>query len=202
MKTMGLTILILLGIMIFCSCEKTKEVWICYEETYCANPWNYNDTIVSESEKVKIIKNYFLSQNIEIKDIQITSENPAQVCNACSCLSGNVIRCKVDEKEVDIMQKKGFYNCEAIQRLWVYYDETYCDDPWYSLNDSVVENQKAEIIKNYFLSQNIVIQNIEISIHNEPQLCSACSCLTGNRIRCEVYSKDLTIMQSKGFTKE
>lgn len=195
---------VLFSIVVFCSCEKTKEVWLCYDETYCANPWNYNDTIITGSEKSGIIKSYFLSQNIEIKDIQISAENPPQLCNACGCLSGNVIRCKVDEKDVDAMQEKGFYNCEASQKVWVYYDETYCADPWHRANDSIQiqENQKLEIIKNYFWAENVNIINIEINKHHSPQICNACSCLTGNRIRCEIYPKDLTVIQSNGFIKE
>ena len=117
MKKIKFILLISLGLFILYSCDKTKEIWVCYDETYCADPWriiNDSDSLTEiqiKEQKMENIENYFRAKNVELKNLAIRFESVPQECNACNCLSGNVICCKIEKEDFDIMEEEGFYRC-------------------------------------------------------------------------------------------
>lgn len=79
--------------------------------------------------------------------------------------------------------------CKKISyRQWVYYDETGCTDPW-GVYVNKPESEKIDAIEHYFNEKNIKLFKIEILNDGTIDLCKACFCRTGERIKCKVKKK-------------
>ncbi len=81
--------------------------WVYYKETYCADIWTNDD--LKEIDEEKNIEAYFKSIDIKILEIQISNDSVPELCKACFCKTGRIIKCKVKTKDVAEMQNKGFY---------------------------------------------------------------------------------------------
>lgn len=89
-------------------------------------------------------------------------------------------------------------SCEkTTNTTWVYYNETYCADPWEQANVSK-EEKKNNIVK-YFKEQGIKIYAIEILNDGTPEMCEACHCKSGVRIKCKVKKKEVEAMLNVNF---
>lgn len=78
----------------------------------------------------------------------------------------------------------------------VLYNQTYCLDSWgYTDNDKELTDK----IIDYFMAVNIEISNVKIDNKGTPQLCNACSCLSGKRIIAKVSINDLNSIKEYGF---
>ncbi len=99
-------LLFILTAIIFTSCQKEK-VWVKYLETQCADPWAVNYTL-PDTEKVEAIKEYFAAEGVEVFHVTIEAMHEPAACLACSCTSGNVISCRVKEKDMAVMKAHGF----------------------------------------------------------------------------------------------
>jgi len=88
--------------------------------------------------------------------------------------------------------------CEKLVKTsWVYYDESYCADPWG--NNSVQTDEKKENIETHFKDKGIKIFKVEILDDRTPESCFSCRCKTGNRIKCKIKERDVTEMENEGF---
>ena len=78
----------------------------------------------------------------------------------------------------------------------VFYNQTQCADIWgYADNNE----ELADKIVDYLKSVNIQISNVKIDNKGTPQLCNACSCLSGKRIITKVSENDLNSIKEYGF---
>lgn len=80
---------------------------------------------------------------------------------------------------------------------WMYYEETYCSDPWEKIGPTD-EERKQEIAK-YLQSKGVDVLEIKITSEGNQQHCYACHCTTGELIKCEILNKDITKLQTLGF---
>lgn len=92
-------------------------------------------------------------------------------------------------------------SCEKLVKTsWVYYDETYCADPW---GHSTTEySRKIKDIEAYFKEKKIRIFKTEILHDRVMEMCHSCGCKSGNRIRCKIKSKDKSEMIDLSFYEE
>jgi len=93
--------------IILTSCQKEK-VWVHYTETQCADPWG--GYTAPDEEKVIAIREYFATEGVQVYHVTIEAMHQPAVCMACSCTSGNVINCRVREKDLPVMLSHGFSN--------------------------------------------------------------------------------------------
>lgn len=80
---------------------------------------------------------------------------------------------------------------------WVYYDETYCSDPWGEIG--ATDGERKEGIAEYLQSEGLNIFRIEITNEGDEQFCYACHCTTGKLIKCEILEKDFSEIETLGF---
>lgn len=85
---------------------------------------------------------------------------------------------------------------DATEAVFVLYHQTYCSDPWESVENN---RELVDKIKTYFASEYIDISNLKIDYKGTPQDCFACSCLTGKRIILKVNKNDLDAIKVYGF---
>lgn len=91
-----------------------------------------------------------------------------------------------------------FSGCKKTQdTIWVYYDETYCSDPWGDIGTSDAERKEG--IAKYLQGEGINIFRIEITNEGNEQFCYACHCTTGKFIKCEISEEDISEIKALGF---
>ena len=83
--------------------------------------------------------------------------------------------------------------------IWVYYDETYCADKWGVAN--VPDKEKIKNIKKHLRKQHIQVFKVEIIGDGTLEVCKACFCKTGKRIRCKINEDDLPKAINEKFYK-
>jgi len=104
-KMKHLTLFLALTALSLTSCQREK-VWVKYLETQCADPWGgYTQP---DAEKTAAIKAYFSGQGVEVFHVTMEALHGPDACMACECLSGNVISCRVSEKDLPVMLDHGF----------------------------------------------------------------------------------------------
>ena len=88
--------------------------------------------------------------------------------------------------------------CEKLVKTsWVYYDETYCSDPWG--NADVDDAKKPDNVEKYFKGKKIRIFKVEILSDGMMDSCYSCGCKSGKRIRCKIKTKDKSEMKAVNF---
>jgi len=96
---------------IFSSCEEDEivesQIDFLFKETYCANPW---DSLISpEWTREQLIDSYLTVQlNVEYSNLLITDDGVVQDCEACFCLSGNIIRLSAEDEFSEVLLGAGF----------------------------------------------------------------------------------------------
>jgi putative hemolysin len=96
------------------SCQKEQAepeaqpeplVDVAYAQTYCADKWQQART---PADLVNVATAYLKQQGINLEKVQAAQENPPQLCNACQCKSGVVLRAQVQPKDVAALEALGF----------------------------------------------------------------------------------------------
>jgi hypothetical protein len=86
---------------------------------------------------------------------------------------------------------------EEVDTVWMYYDETYCYDPWGHFD--VLEQEKKVNIENYFNDLNVEVFEIEISEENLPDDCFSCGCHSGFTIKCRILLEGVNVLINEEF---
>jgi len=102
-----------------------KNTWINMDPIQClGNPWEFdwlkkNNNQYSkypignprkiENQEIKIIKEFYKNQNINIFDIKSTSLN-VDTCSACSCPQGYKLYVSVSKEDAEKMVRMGWGN--------------------------------------------------------------------------------------------
>lgn len=96
------------AILIFASCSKEDALqtnWYTYNETKCADPWGHSSNV----SPLVALEGHLAQLEIETEDTEYNAQGTeAQLCEACSCLSGGVFRVKIDEAFQDQLEALGF----------------------------------------------------------------------------------------------
>lgn len=91
-----------------------------------------------------------------------------------------------------------FNSCEKLtDTTWVYYDETWCMDPWG--NADIEKSEKIKKIQKYLKDKKI--KAFEVNIVNDGTMdpCDACHCKSGKRIHSKIKENDLNKAINEGF---
>ena len=101
----------MLGVFaVFSSCDDTdtvdSQVDFLFKETYCANPW---DIITPEWTREQLIS-YYLSDvlDVEYSDLNITYDGVQEDCEACTCLTGILVRITAEDEFSEVLLENGF----------------------------------------------------------------------------------------------
>ncbi|MDX1651883.1 MAG: hypothetical protein R3277_05290 [Brumimicrobium sp.] len=89
-----------------CGWNKKNEVCMYFQETQCANPWDFYST--DEEEYLNKIEAYLESKGIEVLRILRKMNGPEIVCMACSCPSGATIYIQTTNSDVIKAENQGF----------------------------------------------------------------------------------------------
>jgi len=93
-----------------------------------------------------------------------------------------------------------FNNCEeSDDRIWLWYAETYCSDPWGEV--SAAEEVREQEILQFLKSEGINVFQIEIMDGGTVEHCRACHCTTGKLIKCRLRDTEVGSMKAIGFFK-
>lgn len=91
-----------------------------------------------------------------------------------------------------------FNSCEKFtDTTWMYYDETYCADPWGQ--NTVPDDDKKKNVEKYLENKDIKIFKVEITSDGTPENCYSCGCKTGKRIKCKIKESDVSAMKNENF---
>jgi hypothetical protein len=101
-----LIVLSALLLLVFSGCIKPKMSWVYYDETRCADKWEYTHN----NERLKEnFTTYYKSQGVRIYEVEIFSDGAAETCSECSCKTGRRFKAKVKKSEVKNLKNAGFY---------------------------------------------------------------------------------------------
>ena len=96
-------------LILYASCSKDDDsaefAYALYNQTSCADIWGYSNDKDELAEKVT---DYFETETIEILDVNFDNEGTAQLCNACTCLTGMRILIKVKIDDINAIKDYGF----------------------------------------------------------------------------------------------
>jgi hypothetical protein len=79
-----------------------------YAETYCSDPWERGAT---DSLTLRNLSTYLTTHRIDFRTVGIQKTDAPEVCNACSCKTGNrlsVTFLMLNDSTVSKMQQLGF----------------------------------------------------------------------------------------------
>ncbi len=73
-----------------CNSKKCNtEVWMRYDETQCANPWQFNWFAPPTDEQLAgAVRGYLQEREINILEIRTRRDKEVISCEACTCLNG------------------------------------------------------------------------------------------------------------------
>ncbi len=81
------------------------SVKVTYAQTQCADHWGQaNDPQLLASKA----STYLTQKGVQVYSISATTAGPAQVCNACTCLTGNVVEAYVAQADLPAVLSLGF----------------------------------------------------------------------------------------------
>lgn len=87
---------------------------------------------------------------------------------------------------------------EVKDTVRVYYDETFCADPWGGLN-SDSEDEKKTKIENYFIDLEIELFEIKKTEVNSPETFFLCVAKTGYIFEFKIREEDVDTLINEGF---
>lgn len=99
--------LIVFSLLTISSCNKLNVLWVKYDETQCADSWDYSEN----NEVLKTnIESYLKTKGVKVLEMEIfVDADPQMNCSACSCKTGRIIKIKIKKRELDDAKSQGFY---------------------------------------------------------------------------------------------
>lgn len=90
--------------LILASCAKDEVQYktVSYQQTYCADPWQYDNG--DDITQARYVGNYLDSLGLFHTSILVKVERPGDLCLACICKSGKVIYVVTKDEET-VLQK-------------------------------------------------------------------------------------------------
>jgi len=106
MKKLIILLAIISATVFFTAC-KESTTWVYYDETGCFDKWGNHD--VPDKDKVKNVKKYLRSKQINVLELEITNDGTLEACFACDCRTGKRIKCKIYESDLHKVINENFY---------------------------------------------------------------------------------------------
>jgi len=97
-----------------------------------------------------------------------------------------------------------FSACENKDTTELFWHVTQCKDPWWAESVELSSPSYRELMKNYLLSRDIVIEDHFLDQNGEAddENCTGCACKTTYRIRTIFLDEDVTDALALGFIDE
>ncbi len=93
----------------------SDEVWMRYDETQCANPWQFNWFTKPTPEQVMgAIKSELLGQDVHILEMRASYEKDLVTCNACECPTGTHYFVRIPTSDTDKLKALKFYETKDV----------------------------------------------------------------------------------------
>jgi hypothetical protein len=106
-KHSGILVAVIAGaVFLLLSCTKSNVKWVYYDETRCADKWEY--TYNNEKLKENFI-NYYNSRGIKIYEVEIFNDIAADPCADCTCKTGRRFKSKVKKGDATNLKRESFY---------------------------------------------------------------------------------------------
>lgn len=93
-------------ILVFYGCNKSNVRWLHYDETNCADRWEYD--VNNERLKDNVVE-YLKKKGVKVFEIEIIVDGTKDNCSDCSCRTGRRFTCKVSKWDVKEAKSLGFY---------------------------------------------------------------------------------------------
>ena len=106
-KLLFFSIIILFALFSSCDDAVESRIDFLFKETYCANPWA---SIVHPEWTREQLIGYYLTDQLEVvfSDLSITDDGVPELCNACSCLTGDNVRISAVDEFSEVLLENGF----------------------------------------------------------------------------------------------
>ena len=94
-----------------------NEVWMQYNETKCANPWNFNWFVKPTQEQVLgAIKSDLIGKEIAVLEIRSSVDEDFVSCDACTCPNGTHIFVRVNKSETEELKALNFFETKDVPK--------------------------------------------------------------------------------------
>ena len=88
--------------------------------------------------------------------------------------------------------------CGSGNNVSFYHDEQQCGDMW---NFYGSDDELALAAKGFLEERGVEVTRIEVTDEGQKQVCLACSCKTGRRIKVWTVEQDASILESLNFVR-
>ena len=90
------------------------------------------------------------------------------------------------------------YSCEKDnkEKIWAYYQETQCSNPWDNISSESTESKVEEYLK----QNGIALFEISIIRYSYGPFCTACTCPSGRGIQVLILESDVDTIKNLGFS--
>ena len=91
-----------------------NEVWMQYDETKCANPWQFNWFAKPTPEQVEgAVKSNLIEKEIAVLEIRSSTEKDLISCEGCDCPNGTHFYVRVNKSEIEKLKALKFYEIKG-----------------------------------------------------------------------------------------
>ncbi len=137
-----LTIVLLVSLMTFAKCKHKKkcckkttntstqttsstsgeaagrnpnEMWLGYDETQCANPWQFNwFKAPTDADLAGAVQGYLQGQGITVNEIRTLRDKEIIHCEACTCLNGFHYYVKIPKDQEAKLKALKFHEIDMV----------------------------------------------------------------------------------------
>jgi hypothetical protein len=107
-KMLFISMLAVFAVISSCKGPEPIEFNFLFKETLCSNPWHDSQNY-TDAEYLQVINDYLVTDlGVDYDDLNITEDGYYSGCEACHCLSGNIIRFSADDEFSEILLENGF----------------------------------------------------------------------------------------------
>jgi hypothetical protein len=93
---------IVVSLLASCSKDEVGYKTVSYQQTYCADPWRYDNG--DDITQARYVGNYLDSLGLFHTSVLVKVERPGDLCLACTCKSGKVIYVVTKDEESVLQQ--------------------------------------------------------------------------------------------------
>jgi len=91
------------------------EVWMQYNETKCANPWQFNwFQKPTDAQVLGAIQSDLIGKEIAVLEIKSSAEKDFMSCDACDCPTGTHYFVRVNKSETEELRALKFFETKDV----------------------------------------------------------------------------------------
>lgn len=92
-----------------------NNMWLGYDETQCANPWQFNWFVAPTDEQLAgAVRGHLQGQGFTILDMRTARDKDKVNCEGCTCLNGFHYYVYVPKAEADKLKAMKFHEVETV----------------------------------------------------------------------------------------